>query len=134
MKRVSFLVCMICLFTSCHPFFCIWSLGYDNVRKMSRTSLYGLYTLDKHSLNQMHYEGKYTIAHHSLELKPDGTYKFINAPDWMLNPFGVSSRSFFDNEGGWTYTSDSTGCSVTFNGFKYPPSGNIGAKRNNLPS
>jgi len=111
--------------------FCVWNLGYKSVTKSNRPgSLAGLYILDKHSLDQMKYEGNYNITHHSLELFPNGTYKFTNLPDWILSPFGDSKKSIINNEGKWDVRCDQNGCIVSFDGFKDQLYGDLCIKNN----
>ncbi|MGZ3756333.1 MAG: hypothetical protein ACXVJE_14185 [Mucilaginibacter sp.] len=134
MKRVLCVIALLSLlFTSCHPLFCVWNLGYERVLKSNRpASLTGFYVLDKHSLDQMKYEGSYKITHHSLELFSNGTYRFSNLPDWVLNPYGDSKKSVIDNQGKLEVQCDQNGCNIIFDGFKDHLYGDLRTKNNKI--
>lgn len=79
----------------------------------------------------MKYEGNYTISRHTLELLPNGTYKFMNLADWVLSPFGDSKKSVITNEGKWSVQClNPDGCEIVFDGFKDGLYGDLCAKNN----
>ncbi len=74
--------------------------------------------MDKHSKDQMHYEGDYKISNHTLELKNNGTYEFINLPDWALDDFGTFKGKLVHKTGKWSFSCDDKyGCDINLVGM-----------------
>ncbi len=96
---------VLVLFTSCHPWFCVWEMGYSPVNKISATAVTGTYRLTPYSKKMMYYEGGYEhIPESTLVLNADKTYLLISAPDWLIDDYGTSHKKYIDRVGKWDLT------------------------------
>jgi hypothetical protein len=106
-------------FTSCHPLFCVWEMGYNKTEKLNSADVIGKYVLTSYSKKMMQYEGRYqNITNSILEFKSDKTYRLTDAPDWLLNDFGNSNMAYFNKTGRWSFDCDEQGCILELEGLQ----------------
>jgi len=111
--KSAFVLLCICGFCSCHPLFCVWNMGYKSINShIQRRDVIGTYKLTADSKKMMYNEGKYThMPNSTLVINADSTYLLTNAPDWLNNVFGYSSRGYFSRKGKWFLVCDTKdGC------------------------
>jgi hypothetical protein len=115
LTRFSILLCILLFLSSCHPLFCTWETGYDEVKNKSEVpSLTGQYLLSGNSRKMMKYEGNYKdIPPSDLTLSWDRTYHLHNAPDWMFDDSGEPHGQYVDKSGHWSLTCmNNDGCLI----------------------
>ncbi|RYY34962.1 MAG: hypothetical protein EOP46_11670 [Sphingobacteriaceae bacterium] len=113
----------------CDKFRCDWNANYTATTQADAGNITGKYTLSSFSKKVMEYDGKYKkISTSYLELSRNGTYKIINAPDWLIDESGNSSQKYFTKNGKWQITCDGKRCLLQLKGIA---EGNIFFKSNN---
>ena len=63
--------------------------------------LIGTWTPNKESIQLIRTEGKYSAAHPKVILRADGTYSFVEMPDWWSSATGESTGTTETFDGSW---------------------------------
>ncbi|MGY3211107.1 hypothetical protein [Mucilaginibacter sp. HD30] len=93
--------CLMLLFLQgCHPLFCMWDMGFKEVKDVKERELIGSYNLTDYSKKVMKYEGNYSrISNSTINLKDDKTCEIVNAPDWLTDDFGEPNGQYITKAG-----------------------------------
>ena len=112
--------CSALLFlSSCHPLFCMWDMGFKEVKFIEERHLIGSYNLTDYSKKVMKYEGNYKgISNSTIRLRVDKTYEIVNAPDWLFDDFGESHNQYINKSGKWSLTCNENYCIMELTGLQ----------------
>src|SRR4051812_25179568 len=110
MKLITFIILIALIFTACHPIFCIWDFGYDQLKEITdHNKIIDTYHTDDRSKKYLSGLG-YPQVDCSLELKAGGNFEFTNAPDNIFND-GKSNKELINQTGKWNIScGESYGC------------------------
>lgn len=96
-----FIIFILISFSSCHPLFCTWELGYEQLSsEPDQVELIGQYELTNLS-KEFLIERDFNADESILTLFKNGQYKFTNGPDLIFNYWGESNKEYIDKEGKW---------------------------------
>tara|TARA_B110000908_G_scaffold33077_1_gene39534 strand:+ start:406 stop:864 length:459 start_codon:yes stop_codon:yes gene_type:complete len=128
--RTKLLIILIVIgFTSCHPLFCTWELGYKQLTtEPDQTELIGKYELTNSS-KEFLIERKFNADEYILTLSKDGQYKFTNGPDLIFNNWGESNQKLIAKKGQWFVScTESYDCLIELEGVCVVPLSQKGGK------
>ncbi|MCD8739183.1 hypothetical protein LT679_01100 [Mucilaginibacter roseus] len=85
-------------------------MGFQAADIKDKVEVVGTYRLTDHSKKIMQYEGDYVdIPESYLIIYRNGTYKLNNAPDWIMDDWGKSNKSYIDHTEKWSISFDDNG-------------------------
>jgi len=119
--RLSFLIINSVLLSSCHPLYCDWDSGYEQLKEISSADIIaGTYELNSKSIDYLASEGYAGTC--KLIILESGTFNLINGPDSMFDSFGRNSGRSLNKKGKWsTSCGDSYGCMFELMGVLVVP-------------
>lgn len=122
MSKLFLLTAFVFLFTSCHPLFCNWDSGYDQLTtEPDHNKISGTYILNDRSVKYLTKEG-YAVDSCILELKNDGQFILTRTPDLVFNSFGESKNSYETKTGKWSVSNyPENGCLMELEGICVEP-------------
>lgn len=119
--KITVLLVSSILLNSCHPLFCGWASGYEQLTEItSEDIIVGDYELNAESLDYLDSEGYKGAC--ALQLLESGKFKLINAPDFIFDSFGRNSGQSLNKNGKWnTSCADSYDCLIELEGITVVP-------------
>jgi len=119
--KLLHLLAIIC-FTGCHPLFCNWGLGYEQLTtRPANEEIIGKYQLTEKSIDFLE-DRDFTADEYSLTLSDGGQFKFKNGPDLIFNSWGTTSQTLLDKQGKWSVScGDSYDCVIELEGICVVP-------------
>jgi len=105
MTRKFILLFLILIFTqSCHPLFCDWKFGYEQLTEMENNQIVvGQYILSQKSKDYLKSEGYSTSP--KLTILKSGKYKLTNIPKFILD-WNEEGKTITDLEAKWSASCD----------------------------
>ena len=96
----SFLLFLMLLSNSCHPLFCNWDSGYEQLTELSqKDTIVGEYRLTKQSTEYLKKQGYSENC--KLKLLETGEYEIINAPDLIFGNSEKNKGKTINAKGKW---------------------------------
>ncbi|MFK7899294.1 MAG: hypothetical protein AB8B61_00915 [Cyclobacteriaceae bacterium] len=119
-KTVILIFCTV-LLSSCHPLFCDWDSGYEQLIEITSDSIViGKYELSEESVKYLKSEGYNRPC--LLELLASGNFNLQSAPDFMFDSFGENSGQSLNRKGEWgVYCGQSFKCMIELQGITVVP-------------
>jgi len=83
-----------------------WSELSFTREKPNRTDVIGTWVPTAATINDLKQRGAYVISKHELVLRADVTFAMVNMPDWWIDGFGQSKKTFESGSGKWQFYQD----------------------------
>ena len=119
--RSVFPLILIVLVNSCHPLYCNWNSGYEQLTELTPTDVVvGTYALTQTSVDYLSSEGNFETC--SLQLLESGEFKLVNAPYFMMRSTNPNTRTSRNRNGKWfSSCSESYDCVIELEGITVVP-------------
>lgn len=122
MKQHFLLLLSNFIFIGCHPLFCNWEKGYDQVTTSpDPRRISGIYSLNNQSVKFLTSQG-FKVDSCILEIKENGQFILANVPDIALNSFSESKNTYETKTGKWNICKyEESGCLMELEGICVEP-------------
>jgi len=114
------IICLVIIY-SCHPSFCIWDSGYEQLKELpSKESIIGLYELTSNSKKFIQSKGFNTKC--QLFIEDSSKFNIKEIPDFVIDSNSRLVGKLIDKSGKWfSSCDDSYGCMIELEGLQVMP-------------